>query len=68
MEPGLTDLDNQMEQAELAAGHLINIKVAIDSLLLKRKHPHEGVEIKMRESAECIIPIGCRRQSFYQSF
>ena len=45
MEPGLTDLENQMEQAEFAAGHLINKKIAIDSLLLKRKHPHEGVEI-----------------------
>ena len=67
MEPGHTDLENQMEQAEFAAGHLINIKIAINSLLLKRKHPHEGVEIKMRQSAECIIPLGCRRQAFYQS-
>ena len=67
MEPGLTDLENQMEQADFAAGHLINIKIAIDSLLLKAKHPHEGVEIKMKQSAECIIPLGCRRQSFYQS-
>ena len=32
---GLTDLENQMEQAEFASGHLINTKVAIDSLLLK---------------------------------
>ena len=67
MEPGLTDLENQMEHAEFAAGHLINIKIAIDSLLLKRKHPHEGVEIKMRKSAVCIIPLRCRRHSFYQS-
>ena len=34
-----------MEQAEFAAGHLIYVKIAIDSLLLKRKHQHEGVEI-----------------------
>ena len=31
---GLTDLENQMEQAEFASCHLINIKVAMDSLLL----------------------------------
>ena len=30
-----TDLENQMEQAEFAAGHLIDVKKAIDSLLLK---------------------------------
>ena len=34
-----------MEQAEFAAGHLIDVKIAIDSLLLKRKQQHEGVEI-----------------------
>ena len=33
----LTDLENQMEQTEFAAGHLIHIKIAIDSLLLKWK-------------------------------
>ena len=31
----LTDLVNQMEQAEFAAGYLIDVKIAIDSLLLK---------------------------------
>ena len=36
-EAGLTDLKNQMEQTEFAAGHLIEVKIAIDSLLLKRK-------------------------------
>ena len=35
-EAGLTDLENLMDQAELASCHLINIKVAIDSLLLKQ--------------------------------
>ena len=34
-EAKLTDLENQMEQAEFAAGHLIDVKIAIDSLLLK---------------------------------
>ena len=32
---GLTDLEYQMEQAEFASGHLIDAKIAIDSLLLK---------------------------------
>ena len=45
METGFTDLENQMEQAEFAAGHLIDAKIAIDSLLLKRKQQHEEVEI-----------------------
>ena len=50
---------------EFAAGHLINVKIAIDSLLLKRKRQHEGVEIANEiKSAECIIPQSCRRQSF----
>ena len=34
-EAKLTELENQMEQAEFAAGHLIDVKIAIDSLLLK---------------------------------
>ena len=34
-----------MEQAEFAAGHLIDVERAIDSLLLKRKQQDEGVEI-----------------------
>ena len=34
-EAKLIDLENQMEQAEFAAGHLIDVKIAIDSLLLK---------------------------------
>ena len=36
-ETGLTDLENQMEQTEFAAGHLIDVKIAIDSFLLKGK-------------------------------
>ena len=43
-EAGLTDLKNQMEQAEFAAGHLIDVEVAIDSLLLRSKKQDEGVE------------------------
>ena len=36
-EAGLTDLENQTEQAEFAPGHLIDVEIAIDSLLLKNK-------------------------------
>ena len=36
-EAGLTDLEYQMEPAEFAAGHLIDLKIAIDSFLLKQK-------------------------------
>ena len=43
-EAGLTDLENQMEQAEFAAGHLMDVEIAIDSLLLKSKKQDEGVE------------------------
>ena len=34
-EAALTDLEYQMEQAELASGHLIHVEIAIDSFLLK---------------------------------
>ena len=52
-----------MEQAELASNHLIDVKIAIDSLLLKEKQQDEGVEITNElKSAECIIPLMCRRQ------
>ena len=67
-EAGLTDLENQMERAEFAAGHLIDVEIAIDSLLLKRKQQDEGVEIANEiRRAECIIPLSCRRQFFDQS-
>ena len=57
-----------MEQAELAAGHLIDEEKAIDSLLLKRKQRGGGVKIaKEIKHAECIIPLSCRRQFFDQS-
>ena len=36
-EAGLADLENQMEQTEFAAGHLIDVEITIDSLLLKWK-------------------------------
>ena len=67
VQAGLTDLQNQMEQTEFAAGHLINIKIAIDSLLLKEKAQMKDWKLEMKQSAECIIPLCCRRQSFYQS-
>ena len=34
-EAGITDLENQMQQAEFASCHLINVELAINSLLLK---------------------------------
>ena len=67
-EAGLTDLEYQMKQAEFASGHLIDVEIAIDSLLLKAKQQDEGAKIANElKSAECIIPLSCRRQSFYQS-
>ena len=67
-ETGLTDLENQMEQAEFAAGHLIDVEIAIDSLLLKRKQRDEGVKIANEiKRPECIIPLSCRRQFSDQS-
>ena len=67
-EAGLTDLENQMEQTEFAAGHLIDVKIAIDSLLLKTKQQNKRLEIATEiKRAECIIPLGCHRQSFCHS-
>ena len=34
-EAGLMDLEYQMKQAEFGPGHLIDVEIAIDSLLLK---------------------------------
>ena len=36
-EAGLTDLEYQKEQVEIASGPLIDVKIAINSLLLKEK-------------------------------
>ena len=67
-EAGLTDLEYQMEQAEFASGHLIDVKTAIDSLLLKRQQQDEGVKnANQLKRAECIIPLSCLRQFFDQS-
>ena len=67
-EAGLTDLEYQMEKEEFAAGHLVDVKIAIDSLLLKRKQRDEGAKIANEiKRAECTIPLSCRRQFFDQS-
>ena len=67
-EAGPTDLKYQMEQAELVSGHLIDVFMAIDSLLLKEEQQDEGVKITNElKSAECIIPLSCRRQFCDQS-
>ena len=64
-EAGLTDLENQMEQAEFVFRHLVDIKVAMGSLLLK-KTARRRLErnCKRIKSGECIIPLSCRHQSF----
>ena len=67
-EAGYTDLECQMEQAEFASGHKIDVEIAFDSLPMKKKQKDEGVKIaNTLKSAECITPLSCRRQSFYQS-
>ena len=67
-EAGLTDLEYQMEKAEFAAGRLIDVEIAIDSFLLKRKQRDEGVRIANKiKRSECIIPLSYRRQFFDQS-
>ena len=67
-EAGLTDLEYQMEHAEFASGHLIGVKIAIDSPLLKQKQQDEGVKIANElKRAECFMPLSCRRQFFDQS-
>ena len=54
-EAGLTDLENQMKQTEFAAGHLIDIEIPIDSLLLKRKQQHGGVEIENETKVQNVL-------------
>ena len=44
-----------MEQAEFAAGHLIDVEIAIDSLLLKRKQQHEGAEIAKETNMQNVL-------------
>ena len=67
-EAGITDLQYQMEYAKFVAGHLIDVEIAIDSLLLKRKQREEVVKIaNENKRAECIIPPSCRRQFFDES-
>ena len=67
-EAGLTDPKNQMEQAEFASCHLVDMKVAIDSLLLKQTATRRRERTCNRiKNGECIIPLSCRCQSFYQS-
>ena len=44
-----------MEQTEFAAGHLINIQVAIDSLLLKENSTNEGVEIENKTKVQKVL-------------
>ena len=67
-EAGPTDLEYQMEQAEFASGHLIDVKIAIDSFLLKENSKDERFKIENElKSAQGIKPLSCRCQSFYQS-
>ena len=67
-EAELTDLEYQMEQAEFDSGHLVDVKIAIHSLLLKENSKNEGVKIANElKRVECNIPLSCRRQFFDQS-
>ena len=52
---GLTDLKNKMEQAEFASRHLINEKMAIDSLLLKENNRMKVREIPNESKVQNVI-------------
>ena len=54
-EAGLTDLENQMEQAEFAFCHLIKIETAINSFLLKRKQQDQEVEIANESKMQNVL-------------
>ena len=55
-ESGLTDLEYQMEdKAEFAAGYLIDVEIAIDSLLLKKKQRDEGVKIANEKKVQNVL-------------
>ena len=67
-EADLTDLENQMEHAEFASCHLIDKKNSHRFASCKRKQQYEGVQIANElRSAECIIPLSCSHQPFFQS-
>ena len=68
-EAGLTDLENQMKQEELAFCHLIDLgKTIIEALLLKENSKMKMCKkLQLEKSGDCIIPLSCRRRSFYQS-
>ena len=51
----LTDLENHMQQAEFVASHLIDVKIAIDSLLLKRKQQDEGVKKVNKKNVQNVL-------------
>ena len=51
-EAKLTDLKNQMEQAEFNAGHLIDVKKAIDSLLLKENSNMKELKFQMNSKVQ----------------
>ena len=44
-----------MEQAEFAAGHLVDVKIAINALLLKGKQQYEGVEIAIELKVQNVL-------------
>ena len=51
-EAKLKDLGNQMEQAEFAAGHLNDVKLAIDSLLLKENSNMKEWKFQMKAKVQ----------------
>ena len=46
-EARFTDLEHQMERAEFASGHQIDVKIAIDSLLLKENSKMKVWKLQM---------------------
>ena len=54
-EAGLTDLESQMKQAKIASWHLIDIKIAIDSLLLKKQQDEGVKEIETESKVENVL-------------
>ena len=53
-EARLSDLMDQMEQAELASCHPINIEIALNSLLLG-KQQDKGVEIANEKEVQNVL-------------
>ena len=54
-EAGLTDLENQMEQVELASYHLVKTKLDIESVLLKENSKMKVWKIATESKVQILI-------------